>query len=152
MSDRLYPEGIDCVWVASDRIGHLGAFITAGVGPIPDKALDVSYVPLESIESRICDMPKGSDVRLLVSVKTPDDFIALAERGVFVFDWTDTGRTSREAVRAYEPVASPVRPIKVDMVPADIAALANVLKFVDVDFTEEKLLDVRLHASCHECN
>ena len=150
MSEKLYPDGIDCVWLASDRNGYLGAFITAGVGPIPDQALKSDSVPVESIEGRICDMPVVSEARLLVSVNRPDDFIDLAERGVFVYDWTDINRTAREAVRAYETVAVPVKPIKVDLLPVDLASLANTLKFVGVDFADEKRLDVRTHMNCCE--
>jgi hypothetical protein len=150
LSERPYPEGIDCVWLASDREGHLGAFITAGVGPIPAEALKSDYVPVEDIEGLVCDMPHVSGARLLVSVKRPDDFVDLAERGVFVYDWTDIHRTARDAVRAYEPVAVPVKPIKVDVLPADLAAVAQALKFVDVAFADEKRLDVRVYMGCHE--
>jgi hypothetical protein len=150
VSERPYPEGIDCVWLASDREGHLGAFITAGVGPIPAEALKSDYVPVEDIEGLVCDMPNVSGARLLVSVKRPDDFVDLAERGVFVYDWIDIHRTAREAVCAYEPVAVPVKPIKVDLLPADLAAVARALKFVDVAFADEKRLDVRAYMGCHE--
>jgi hypothetical protein len=148
--ERPYPEGIDCVWIASDREGHLGVFITAGVGPIPAEAFKSDYVPVEDIEELVCDMPSKSSARLLVSVKRPDSFVDLAERGVFVYDWTDIHRTAREAAHAYEPVATPVKPIKVDELPADLAALAKALKFVDVAFADEKRLDVRAYMRCYE--
>ena len=51
MSTQPYPEGIDCVWLASDREGRVGAFITAGVGPIPAEALSSVYMPVEDIEA-----------------------------------------------------------------------------------------------------
>ena len=95
-------------------------------------------------------MPNVSGARLLVSVKRPDDFVDLAERGIFVNDWTDIHRTAREAVGAYEQVAAPVKPIKMDALPADLAAVAKALKFVDVAFADEKRLDVRTYMNCCE--
>lgn len=150
MSVRLYPEGIDCVWLASDRNGCLGAFITAGVGPIPIEALDFAYMPVEDIEGQLCQLPPVSQAQLLVSVKRPDDFIELAERGVFVYDWTDINRTAREVLRVYEPVAAPTKPITVGSLPSDLAALAKVLRFKDVVFANGEAVDVRAHLSCAE--
>jgi len=99
MTTQPHPEGIDCIWLASDREGHVDAFITAGVGLIPAEALSSVHMPVEDIESRLFQLPPVSQVRLLVSVKRPDDFIDLAERGAFVYDWPDINRTAREALR-----------------------------------------------------
>lgn len=150
MSDRPYPDGIDCVWLASDRAGHLGAFVTGGVGPIPIQALTCEDAPVENIEELVCDLPNASTARLLVSIKRPDDFIELAERGVFVYDWSDVHRTARESIHAYEPVAAPVNPITVDMLPVELANVAKALKFGDISFTDGQPLDVRAHMKCHE--
>jgi hypothetical protein len=96
MTTQPYPGQIDCVWIASDRDGHVGAFVTAGVGPIPELALN-SAEPLlvEDIEEAILKLPKVSDCRLLVSIPRPDSFIDMAERGLFVYDWSDVHRTTR---------------------------------------------------------
>lgn len=37
-----YPDGIDCVWIATDRAGHLAAFATGGAGPIPQAVLEIA--------------------------------------------------------------------------------------------------------------
>lgn len=150
MSMQEYPEGIDCVWVASDREGRVGAFITAGVGPIPAEALSSVHPPIEDIEGQLCQLPAVSRVRLLVSVKRPDDFINLAERGVFVYDWTDINRTAREALRVYEPVAVPTKPITASSLPSELRALAKVLRLADVVFAASEAVDVRAHLSCAE--
>jgi hypothetical protein len=150
MSLSPYPEGIDCVWLACDQEGHLGAFITAGMGPIPVMALDASQMPVEDVEMRLCTLPSVARAQLLVSVKRPDDFIDLAERGLFVYDWTDINRTAREALRVYEPVAVPSMPISVSSLPSDLAALAQVLKLTDVVFAEGNAVDIRAHLSCAE--
>ncbi len=150
MSMQPYPEGIDCVWLASDRDGHLGAFITAGSGPIPAEALDSAYMPIEDIEGQLCQLPPVSQAQLLVSVKRPDDYIDLAERGVFVYDWTDINRTANEALRVYEPVAVPTKPITASSLPSDLAALAKVLRLADVVFAVGGVVDIRAHLSCAE--
>ena len=145
-----YPEGIDCVWLASDREGHLGAFITAGLGPIPAEALDSVYMPIEDIEVQLCQLQPVSQAQLLVSVKRPDDFIDLAERGIYVYDWTDINRTASEALRVYEPVAVPTQPITASSLPANLAALATALRLVDVVFAVCGAVDIRAHLSCAE--
>lgn len=150
MSLKPYPEGIDCVWLASDREGRLGAFITAGMGPIPVAALDPSHMPVEDVEGLLCQLPPVSQARLLVSVKRPDDFIDLAERGLFVYDWTDINRTAREALRVYEPVAVPSNPIIASSLPSDLAALAKALRLTDVVFAAGDAVDIRAHLSCAE--
>jgi len=148
MSTQLYPEGIDCVWLASDRDGHLGAFITAGVGPIPAAALGFTHLVVEDVEGRLCQLPRVSQAQLLVSVKRPDDFIDLAERGVFVYDWTDINRTTREALRVYEPVAVPTKPITASSLPSGLAEMAQVLRLADVVFADGEAVDIRAHLSC----
>jgi len=141
---------MDCVWLASDRNGHVGAFITAGVGPIPAEALSSVYMPIEDVEGRLCQLPPVSQVQLLVSVKRPDDFIDLAERGVFVYDWTDINRTAHEALSAYEPVAAPTKPIIASSLPSDLAILVKILKLADVVFAAGEAVDIRAYFSCAE--
>jgi hypothetical protein len=150
VSTQPYPQGLDCIWLASDREGHVGAFITAGVGPIPVEALSSVYMPFEDIEGRLCQLPPVSQAQLLDSVKRPDDLINLAERGVFVYDWTDIHRTAREDLRVYEPVAVPTKPITVSSLPSDLAALAKVLRLADVVFAAGEAVDIRAHLSCAE--
>ena len=145
-----YPQGIDYVWLASDREGHVGAFITAGVGSIPVEVLSSVYIPIEDIEGRLYQLLPVSQVRLLVSVKRPNDFIELAERGIFVYDWTDIHRIAREALRVYEPVAVPTKPIMVSSLPADLADLAKALRLVDVVFAASKTVDIRAYLRCAE--
>lgn len=149
MSTQPCPEGIDCVWLASDREGRLGVFITAGIGPIPLLALDYLSIPIVEIESRLYQLPRASQAKLLVSVKRPDDFIDLAERGMFVYDWTDIGRTHRESLKVYEAVAVPVVPATIESLPSDLAALARSLHIQGLSFEESNQIDVRTHLRCN---
>jgi hypothetical protein len=143
MYEHTYPSGMDCVWLASDRDGYVAAFITAGVGPIPSEILKSCYIPIDEIESKVCEMPRITEARLLVSVKIPDSFIDLAERGVFVYDWTDVNRTAREELKVYEQVAFPIQPIAIDILAQDLAALAKAVRFPDVVFAIDKAVNVQ---------
>jgi len=150
LSRQPYPEGIDCIWLASDCKGHVGAFITAGAGPIPTEALRSVYLSVEDIESQLVYLPSISQTELLVSVPRPDDFIALAERGLFVYDWTDIHRTAGAQLRVYEPVAVPTQPLSASSLPADLAILAKALRLAGVAFAATAVVDIRAHLSCVE--
>lgn len=145
-----YPEGIDCVWLASDREGHVGAFITAGMGPIPAEALNSTIVPFEDIGGRLDQLPRVSEARLLVPLKRPDDFIDLAERGLFVYDWSDIHRTARGALQVYEAMAVPTQPITVSSLPSDLSSLATALSLAAVLFAAGGTVDIRAPLSCIE--
>jgi hypothetical protein len=147
---RSYPEETDCVWLASDRDGHVGTFVTAGSGPIPVDVLDAAAFAIEDIEGRVCSLPRTSEVQLLCSVKRPDDFIAMAERGFYVYDWTDVYRAAREEIGGYELVAVPLRPILARELAPEIAEVAAVANLSGVSFATERVLDVRKYLRCRE--
>jgi hypothetical protein len=150
MIDRIYPDGVDCVWVASDRNDNLGAFVTGGVGPIPLQVLNRVFVSVEDIEVRLCELPKSSELRLLVSMKRPDDFICIAERGFFVHDWRDIHRTARESTHVYELIAVPLHPISVDALSEPLRTVAASVRFGSIAFVDGDALDVRALVECRE--
>lgn len=139
----LYPEGVDCVWMAADHRGYVGAFVTAGVGPIPTLVLDSKGIAIEEIEERIYGLPPVSEVHVLTSVPRPDDFVAMAKRGVFVYDWSDIHRTSRLSIGAYELMAAPETPITVNDLPSDMMQFVKDIKLNGVEYAEAKVIDVR---------
>ena len=145
---KSYPDGIDCVWIAADRAGNLGAFITAGMGPIPSVALDFESKSIYEIEAEICLLPVSSTANLLVSVKRPDDYIDFAERGLFVYDWTDVTRTKRESLELYEQVAMPSMPLKLDSLPSNIFSIAESVIFAEILFSGSRTLDVPAFFEC----
>lgn len=108
--NQIYPAGFDFVWIGRDEKGRLAAFVTAGGGQIPKSLLGKSGEMLCDIERAILDLPKVSGVKLHVEVPRPDDFIAMAERGFFVFDWRDVHRATKEESGCYELVATPLQP------------------------------------------
>ena len=148
MDDRLYPQGIDCCWLASDRNGHPGVFVTGGRGPIPAQALLETY-PIDTIEEQILTLPKASDIDLRVRMPRPDRFVALAERGFFVLDWSDIHRTEAY-IDEYELMALPYRPLTLDLLPDDLADAARSIRFTKVAFANAWRVNVRAHLICRE--
>lgn len=129
--------------MAADRNGHLGAFMTAGTGPIPMAALSSVSTPLSKVECEISRLPTVTQARLLVSVKRPDDWINFAERGFFVFDWT-------EAVDAYIAVAQPTVPLQIGMLPDDLAALAESTRAMELVFGGGTRVTISTYFRCIE--
>jgi len=150
MTERPYPGGIDCLWLATDRNGHCGAFVTGGEGPVPVQLLLDVGIQVEDIGALVCYLPVSTSARMLVSMKRPDDFMDLATRGFFVYDWSDVHRVSSKCIHAYEPIAVPVNPITLDKLPDALVEIAKTAKFSDVEFADSQLLDVREHASCRD--
>ena len=144
VEERDYPDGLDCVWIASDRDGRVGAFITGGEGPIPTQAVLSHRLPVDEIEARLGKLPSTSIARLLVPMKRPDDFLELARRGVFAYDWTDVHRTRSEALHAYEQIAAPGTPIAAGELPKEIAALLEGI-VLNVSFAHQPSIDVTKH-------
>jgi hypothetical protein len=148
MDERPYPEGLDCCWLAADRIGQLGVFATGGSGPIPAQALLQPY-PLDEIEETILALPKASDIDLRVRSPRPDRFVALAERGFFVFDWSDVHRTE-QYIDEYELMALPYRPLAVDLLPESLSDSARTVRFGTISFASAWRIDVRAHLACRD--
>lgn len=107
---RNYPEGLDCIWLAYDSADNVGAFITAGLGPLPAQSLSAD-LDIELAEEEILSLPERGAATLLIQVKRPDDYLNLAARGLYVYDWTDIGRVAKAEINAYELVAVPDAPL-----------------------------------------
>ena len=149
MDERPYPEGIDKSWLASDRDGHVGVFVTAGCGPVPAWVLNPAY-PLDQIEDDILKLPKASDVDFPAGLAQADRFADLAERGFYVYDWSDVHRTIQAYINAYELLARPYRPLTLDQLPGDLADVARSIRFTRLSFANAWRIDVRAHMICRQ--
>lgn len=145
MNTATYPEGWDYFWLASDREGHIGAFTNAGLGPIPLVALPT--VQTEDIEVQLRKLPRVSQAQV-VFPDPGDDWIEMAERGVFAYDWHDLHRKQSEDRRMYDLFAVPTKPITIDSLPADLAAIAGLVRLENVVFGASTNLDIRAHVPC----
>lgn len=73
MTRQHYPLQVDCISVASDRDGHVAAFVTAGIGPIPAVVLNnTESLLVNDSEEAILRLPKVSACRLIASVPRQD--------------------------------------------------------------------------------
>lgn len=144
----MYPEGIDYVWIALDRNGHVAAFVTGGSGPIPFRLLQLKDDLMGGIEEQINALPRRSSAQLLVSLKRPDDFIDIAERGIFAYDWSDVHRTKGSETFAYELIACPSDPVNVGQLPMEMAVLVAKNRLDDVTFESSARLDIHQSVSC----
>jgi len=142
-----YPEQVDCVWLAVDSLGHVAAFITAGVGPIPERVLK-NEMPISEIESKLLELPVVTQADLVAKIPSPESFIALAERGLFVFDWQNAHRGRSEVKPGYDLVAVPVRPIKITEIPTNLANIAVNGDLKKHIFAQDNLLDVGSTLPC----
>lgn len=144
MNQQEYPYAVDCAWIASDGQGFVGVFITAGEGPVPAHALRGDFFPVEEVEARVLRLSirPGQAVTNLCDAPDPSSYIALAQRGVFVYDWTDF--TSIEGLlNAYELVARPLLPIACADLPNDLREVAQAVRFADVRFAGSSLVAVK---------
>ena len=141
-----YPEQIECAWLARDALGQLAVFITAGDGPIPTLALGASSFSVDELEGELLELPVSTRARLVAGVGDLSSYAALAERGLFVFDWTDIHRIHREAIGAYELVASPEKSRMAAVLSPGLVAAALVA--FNLDFGGTRILDPRPLVQC----
>lgn len=135
-----YPVGIDCVWIAEDSQGMLAAFITAGMGPVPRFIIGDGDDLIHEIESSLMQLPVVSMVHLHINVPRPDDFISLAERGFFVYDWRDTHCCSSLESICYARVASPEIAVSNSGFYVDVMRSLRVVHMRDIDFRDSEYI------------
>ncbi|MEC4593505.1 MULTISPECIES: hypothetical protein [Nitrospirillum] len=145
-----YPEGIDCLWIAMDQGGRVGAFITAGEGPVPGQAFGFEAFTAFSLEEMLLALGVSTPATLLVDVPRPDSFLALASRGVFVYDWGEFHHNSVGDYHSYRLVAVPEKPIAIAALLPDIAEIASAIHFPDVSFGRALVIDPRDTMACEE--
>ena len=125
-TDAPSPEGFDIFWIASDSLQQVGMFATGSAGPIPLTARPW----IHDVEEQVLMLPVVCAVELKIPYPRPDDFVAMAERGFFSFDWTDVHKTFIQATSMYEMVCRPARPLTVDQLPPSLRVAALATKIV----------------------
>jgi hypothetical protein len=140
------PRDFDWVWLACDRDDHVAAFITAGAGPIP-MAVFESDLSVEEGEALVCSLAATTIARSLLSKGDVTSFMALAQRGVFVYDWQDV-HSARMHTHSYELVAVPDTPVRFDSFPNELAKISRIVRLDKVSFADEKAIDLRAHTQC----
>ena len=138
--EEAYPEGMDFVWLAGDSAGHVGAFVTAGCGPVPVEALRTQS--LENVEEIVRTLSERGDARVVGAKGDLSSFAEMARRGVYVFDWTDVHKAQSRETGFYERTAEPTSPRSA----SDFAV--PLFTFADIDFALSQQIDVRSRSSC----
>ena len=131
----MYPNGIDVVWLGRDKVGHVAAFITAGLGPVP-RWIEFNDDSLAKTEFQISNLPSISEVKLHVSVPRPEFYTSLAEKGLYVFDWFDIHRATKDHKNCYNKVADPKPPLLFSQLGDALCAMAGATNFPEIDFAE----------------
>ncbi len=144
----IYPKGIDCVWLASDRDGCVGVFVTGGEGPIPLSVLQSVYFDIDQIECEVLTLPKTHSSLNLNASDEYKSFIEIAERGFFVFDWRDLHRSKVKCTNAYEMVAIPTIPLMLDSLPDSLSWVASEARFAKISFRETEKLEITALIPC----
>lgn len=128
-----YPDGIDCTWLGVDQFGAVAAFVTAGQGEIPSAILAGAIVDLREIEFLMMALPVITDVNLRVTVPRPDDFIDIACRGLYVYDWSGSH---------YALVAEPKSAIQCSVLNDVLKSIAELAVFDSIDFSRQEVISV----------
>jgi len=143
-----YPTGYDWTWIGVDKVGNVAAFCTASIGPAPKKLIKFHVEAILDIEDEVLELPKRSSAELISEVKNPDSFIDLARRGVFVFDWSDIHKRSVDALKAYELMAAPSKPLIQSQLSKELLNVVKSAEFLNVDFSTLKTFDPCVHLEC----
>ena len=141
---------LDLDWFAIDKDHALGHFTTGGLGFLPRGAASSREV-LEMLTAFFCGRPriigsavvnpnvcawarlkKGQEDRYL------EDFVAMAERGLFSYDHVPTGRGASHYFR----VAAPTTPLALDQVPDEIRQALQAMVLPKVAFALDEEIPV----------
>ena len=113
-------HGVDSVWLAIDAVGHVALFHTGGEGPIHADADAFDDAAGDALRQ----MASSSAFELLAAYPQPDDFVEMARRGLFAYDWSDARRVDQDRIEGYELVACPDRPLHWTQLPEPVRHLA----------------------------
>lgn len=90
-------------WLASDEDGLVAYLSSAGAGPLPKEAVEAAD-QLEDLLSKVRELMLTGEARPTGGVLNPSDWMDVAARGFYAYDWS-------LANRHYEMIAEPSHPI-----------------------------------------
>ncbi|MEM8814731.1 MAG: hypothetical protein AAGE85_02830 [Pseudomonadota bacterium] len=132
-------EGREFDWVATDSKGSVGYFSTAGVAPVPEICLSNNGI-YEYLFEEVVGLPVVCAARVLdKSDRDIADWIAVAERGFYAYDWSRY--TSR-----YDLVAKPSEPLSAMTLPRALRSVVTAIE-VETDFRKLEYLAPGMSAS-----
>jgi hypothetical protein len=135
-------EGYEFDWFAVDTAGHIGHFSTAGFGPVPLSILDsLDHTQKDEVwllGEQLLALPVIGRATGHLPGRI-DDWLELARRGLFGFDWKHWSGPYRRA-------ATPSVPIEFAALPAKFQPLVGLVTLPGIRFAE--LESVRPEALC----
>jgi hypothetical protein len=98
--------GTEFGWISTDEAGHMAYLSVNGLGPIPELIVAQQDEYADVFECLLALRKIGSATVIKEEACNRTDWIEVAERGVYAFDWNSE-------CRRYELIASPEHPLKV---------------------------------------
>ncbi len=137
-------EGGKFDWFAVDGAGHIGHFATTGFGPVPVPILarlDAGQTDeLWDLQDRVLGLPIiGSATGHLPG--RIDDWLEMARRGLFSYDW-------KHWSGPYRLAATPSTPIRVTKLPIEIHDPICLVVWPNVRFAELQAVRPEDLSSC----
>lgn len=137
-------EGGEFDWFAVDAAGWIGHFSTAGFGPVPIPVLEQLDVDHQNsvwtLDERILELPITGTANGHLSGRI-DDWLEMARRGLFSFDW-------KHWSGPYLKAATPAVPITIDAVPTDLRQMLWIVRFPAIRFADVESLRPEEHCDC----
>jgi hypothetical protein len=140
MTPMELPMGLDYAWLGCDAEGHVARFTNAGNGPIPAFLLANRHLA-DGVEALTRALPVVSDSEILMSLPNPTDFMEIARRGIYGFDWQDATRISGRS-GSYEIVSRPRSPLRLAQLPPALLRLVELVRFDGFRFSDSHTIDV----------
>jgi hypothetical protein len=129
--------GSEFDFLASDSSGKIAYFSSAGFGPIPREVAELGarmYDLCEGVDS----LPRVSQAAEMSQKPNMGEWVAIAERGFYAYDWSHEDE-------CYELVAQPYAPIRASDLTAsssDLQAFVQNCLF-DGDFSDSLVINTR---------
>lgn len=125
-------EGGEFDWFAVDAVGHIGHFSTAGYGPVPLSVLarlDAAHDDeVWLLGERMLELPVIGQATGHLPGRI-DDWLELARRGLFGFDW-------KHWSGPYLRAATPSVAVEIAAPPTPMQQLVRLVELPDVTFAE----------------
>lgn len=129
---RIELSGFEYDWLATDRLGMVAFFSTAGGGYAPDSFIADVEAHDRAIAELVAHAPSTKAAFApQIAPGLTNTWLQVAERGVFAFDSDPNGGP-------YRLVAAPVTPLQVEELPEKIASVAKTIVLPRVRFKDSK--------------
>ncbi|MCO7227504.1 hypothetical protein [Pleionea sp. CnH1-48] len=126
--------GYEYDWLATDRLGYVALFSTAGLGYAPLPFLEDTDLYDDTIEAILClSVSTASKVYPKIDIEHDNTWKRVSERGLYSFDAdVNTG--------IYHVASIPQEPLLLHELPKNIASVIERVKLESVLFNEASII------------